>query len=125
MRDYILPDFSHIKRGYVKEENTKLKPHEQVNNTEMLNTLINNLNVIVPRLGYLTVLCGSGGGGGDGDLEIRQSTVFLNAFQTVRMNNEIFAVPEILFHPSDISIQEKGISEAIVHVINICPSGRM
>ena len=41
------------------------------------------------------------------------------------MNNERFAVPEILFHPSDISIQEQGLSEAIVHVINNCPAGRL
>ncbi|XP_038047554.1 actin-related protein 6-like [Patiria miniata] len=70
VRDYILPDFSHSKRGYLKQDDTKLKPHEQ----------------------------------------------------TVRMNNERFAVPEILFHPSDIGIQEMGVSEAIVHVINNCPT---
>ncbi|XP_071791949.1 actin-related protein 6-like [Asterias amurensis] len=70
VRDYILPDFSHTKRGYLKDSNTKVKTHEQ----------------------------------------------------TVRMNNERFAVPEILFHPSDISIQEQGLSEAIVHVINNCPA---
>lgn len=44
--------------------------------------------------------------------------------QIVRMNNERFAVPEILFHPSDISIQEKGISEAIVHSISATPKGK-
>ncbi|XP_071500299.1 actin-related protein 6-like [Diadema antillarum] len=69
-RDYVLPDFQDIKRGYVKEEAFgKQKPNEQI----------------------------------------------------VRMNNERFAVPEILFHPSDISIQEMGISEAIVHSINSTP----
>ena len=38
------------------------------------------------------------------------------------MNNERFAVPELLFHPSDIGIQQMGISEAIVHVIEQFPS---
>lgn len=38
------------------------------------------------------------------------------------MNNERFAVPELLFHPSDIGIQQMGISEAIVHVIQQFPS---
>nr|XP_054774762.1 actin-related protein 6-like [Lytechinus pictus] len=69
-RDYVLPDFHSVKRGFVKEEAFgKQNPNEQ----------------------------------------------------TVRMNNERFAVPEILFHPSDISIQEKGISESIVHSINATP----
>lgn len=38
------------------------------------------------------------------------------------MNNERFAVPELLFHPSDIGIQQMGIPEAIVHVIENFPS---
>lgn len=38
------------------------------------------------------------------------------------MNNERFAVPELLFHPSDIGIQQMGISEAIVYVIEKFPS---
>ena len=37
------------------------------------------------------------------------------------MNNERFAVPELLFHPSDIGVQQMGISEAIVHVIGNFP----
>lgn len=38
------------------------------------------------------------------------------------MNNERFAVPELLFYPSDIGIQQMGVSEAIVHVIEKFPS---
>lgn len=38
------------------------------------------------------------------------------------MNNERFSVPELLFHPSDIGIQQMGISEAIVHVIEKFPT---
>lgn len=38
------------------------------------------------------------------------------------MNNERFAVPELLFHPSDIGIQQMGISEAIVNVIQDFPT---
>lgn len=43
--------------------------------------------------------------------------------QILRLANERFAVPEILFHPSDIGIQEMGIPEAIVHSINNLPEG--
>jgi len=41
--------------------------------------------------------------------------------QIVRMNNERFQVPELLFHPSDIGIQQMGIPECIAHVIGQCP----
>lgn len=43
--------------------------------------------------------------------------------QILRLTNERFAVPEILFHPSDIGIQEMGIPEAIVHSIQNLPEG--
>jgi actin-related protein 6 len=39
------------------------------------------------------------------------------------MNNERFAVPEILFHPSDIGIQEMGIAEGVAHVVSLTPPG--
>ncbi|XP_025422340.1 actin-related protein 6-like isoform X1 [Sipha flava] len=41
--------------------------------------------------------------------------------QVLRLNNERFMIPEILFHPSDIGIQQMGIPEAIVFSINLCP----
>ena len=36
------------------------------------------------------------------------------------MNNERFAVPELLFNPSDIGIQQSGIPETIAEVIASC-----
>ncbi|KAK6187646.1 hypothetical protein SNE40_005625 [Patella caerulea] len=65
-RDYVLPDYTHIKRGYIRpiEETTgKAQGSEQI----------------------------------------------------IRMNNERFAVPEILFQPSDVGINEMGICEAVLH----------
>lgn len=47
----------------------------------------------------------------------------LIALQIIRMNNERFAIPEILFHPSDVGIHEMGIAEAIIHSINGTPTG--
>lgn len=44
--------------------------------------------------------------------------------QILRLTNERFAVPEMLFHPSDIGIQEMGIPEAIVDSISKMPEGR-
>lgn len=71
-RDYVLPDYTHIKRGFVRplEETTgKAKEGEQI----------------------------------------------------IRMNNERFAIPELLFHPSDVGIHEMGIAEALVHTIESLP----
>lgn len=45
--------------------------------------------------------------------------------QILRLTNERFAVPEMLFHPSDIGIQEMGIPEALVNSINNMPEGRL
>lgn len=37
------------------------------------------------------------------------------------MNNERFTIPEILFHPNDVGIQQMGLAEAISLSINLCP----
>lgn len=69
VRDYLLPDFTSIQRGYLREP-------------------IKNVD---------------------------------EECQTLRVNNERFAIPEILFHPSDIGINQMGIAEAAIHSINLCP----
>lgn len=42
-------------------------------------------------------------------------------YQLLKLSNERFAVPEILFHPSDVGITQMGISEAIIDAITACP----
>ncbi|KAJ6636894.1 hypothetical protein lerEdw1_013922 [Lerista edwardsae] len=74
MLDYVLPDFSTIKKGFCK-------PREEM------------------------VLSGK----------------YKTGEQILRLTNERFAVPEIVFHPSDIGIQEMGIPEAIVYSIQNLP----
>ena len=39
----------------------------------------------------------------------------------MRIGNERFTVPEILFHPSDIGINEAGVPEMLTQVANKCP----
>lgn len=41
--------------------------------------------------------------------------------QILRLNNERFVVPEILFYPSDIGMKSMGLAEAIVRSIYLCP----
>ncbi|OWR43419.1 actin-related protein 6 [Danaus plexippus] len=70
VKDYVLPDYTTIRRGYLRD-------------------------VVRP------------------DEELEQ--------QTLRMNNERFSIPELLFRPSDVGIPQMGIPEAIVHSVNSCP----
>ncbi|XP_075727815.1 actin-related protein 6 isoform X2 [Rhipicephalus microplus] len=71
-RDYVLPDYTVIKRGYIRPlEETTGKPKDNE--------------------------------------------------QLLRLNNERFMVPELLFHPSDIGIEEMGIPEAINYVVETLP----
>lgn len=71
VREYVLPDFTAIKRGYLREP----LPKQQ---------------------------------GVDDQ-------------QTLRLTNERFAVPELLFHPSDVGIRQMGIPEAIFEACKACP----
>ncbi|CAB3360371.1 Hypothetical predicted protein [Cloeon dipterum] len=68
LKEYVLPDFTSIRRGYLRDP--KSEPEESV--------------------------------------------------QLLRLNNERFSVPELLFHPSDIGLPQMGLAELIMHVINEC-----
>lgn len=70
VREYVLPDCTTIKRGYLQPVGTAKKSDD---------------------------------------------------YQVLRLSNERFAVPELLFHPSDIGINQMGISEAVIDAINACP----
>ncbi|CAG2100522.1 unnamed protein product [Medioppia subpectinata] len=70
IRDYVLPDYTVLKRGYVRDPNDKTP---------------------------------------------------ITDHQVIRMNNERFQVPELLFHPSDVGIDQMGISHTIDHSINTIP----
>lgn len=66
VKDYVLPDFTTVRRGYLAEPGSE---------TEQ---------------------------------------------QVLRMNNERFSIPEILFHPSDVGIRQMGIPEAIMDCLKAC-----
>lgn len=74
IREYVLPDYTQIRRGYLRT----LEPSSK--------------------------------SAANGD-----------ELQTLRINNERFVIPEVLFHPSDIGIQQMGVAEAILDAINNCP----
>ena len=71
IREYVLPDFTHIRRGFKRPPMSNKEDSGE--------------------------------------------------FQTVRMNNERFVIPEVLFHPSDIGIHQMGVAEAIIDAVSNCP----
>lgn len=77
--DYVLPDFSAVKRGYIRP-----------------------IDAVKPKLPDSQQ--------NDDDDQ-----------QWVRLGNERFTVPELLFHPSDVGIRQVGIPEAIMDAIKDCP----
>lgn len=77
VRDYVLPDFTTVRRGYA------MNPFEQ-NGT--------------PKA--------------DIAADANQ--------QSLRLGNERFVIPELLFHPSDVGVRQMGVGEAIVHAILAC-----
>ncbi|XP_060534563.1 actin-related protein 6 [Cylas formicarius] len=72
MRNYVLPDFNNIRRGFIQE------------------------------------------------VEKEGQNLDENC-QILRLNNERFVVPEILFHPSDIGMKSMGVAEAAMKSIFSCP----
>ncbi|XP_037043665.1 actin-related protein 6-like [Bradysia coprophila] len=42
--------------------------------------------------------------------------------QTLRLTNERFAIPELLFYPSDIGIYQCGVPEAVMESLKACPA---
>lgn len=72
VREYVLPDFTAIKRGFLREPSAGAEKR-------------------------------------DSDL------------QALRLANERFTIPELLFHPSDVGIHQMGVSEAVIDACNACP----
>lgn len=46
-----------------------------------------------------------------------------NDAQTLLLNNERFLVPELLFHPSDVGLDQAGLHEAVVQSVQACHVG--
>ncbi|CAH8556099.1 unnamed protein product [Heterobilharzia americana] len=81
LREYVLPNYVDIHRGYVRNPNTEApgnsandKPDQRTSNQS--------------QQGYI-----------------------------LRLNNERFTVPELLFYPSDVGYQEMGLTEAIQYLM--------
>lgn len=72
--EYVLPNFSDRKRGYIKDNTVKLNAQERSDQ------------------------------------------------QSLTLANERISIPELLFSPSNISVNQMGLAEAIVHSVRSTPS---
>lgn len=99
----MLPDFSSIKKGFCKV--SSLEYYEKILEYTLLLIQHYFFFVLQPRE------------------EMNFTGKYKTGEQILRLTNERFAVPEMLFHPSDIGIQEMGIPEALVNSINNMPEG--
>ena len=72
--EYVLPDFTNRRRGFIREARTKPSTSHQAAGEQYL-----------------------------------------------KLSNERITIPEILFHPSDIGIEQMGIPEAICHAVSRTP----
>ncbi|VDP69888.1 unnamed protein product [Echinostoma caproni] len=76
LREYVLPDYAEVHRGYVRDPSTE--PPSQ--------TSSNRLRAV--QQGYV-----------------------------LRLNNERFTIPELLFHPGDVGYTEMGLTEALGYLL--------
>lgn len=73
-REYVLPDFCRLFRGYLREPSISGKSMQSEDSPQAIN-----------------------------------------------LNRERFALPEIMFHPSDIGLNQMGVVEAVVESLSRCP----
>ncbi|CAH8853601.1 unnamed protein product [Trichobilharzia szidati] len=81
LREYVLPNYVDVHRGYVRDPNT-----------EAAKT-------------------------GGSDKQDQRALSLAQQGYILRLNNERFTVPELLFHPSDVGYKEMGLTEAIQHIM--------
>ncbi|KAF9924112.1 Actin- protein 6 [Linnemannia zychae] len=114
LQHYVLPDYSTQQRGYVKgRSKSKLDRKEKKEPNKMD---VDNAEDIAIR-SESDENTNSEKSDDDSDEDMSESN---EDEQVLTMNNERFTVPEILFNPSDIGMEQAGIPEAIVDAVSAC-----
>ncbi|TNV84523.1 hypothetical protein FGO68_gene9447 [Halteria grandinella] len=96
VKEFVLPDYKGVKKGYPRDPVTFLSLEEQL---------------LAQKAAQQEQDEYAGAG----------RKIGLSTDQAVRIGSERFSVPEVLFHPSDIGINEAGLPEMINQVISKCP----
>ncbi|KAG0378626.1 Actin- protein 6 [Mortierella sp. AD032] len=117
LQHYVLPDYSSQQRGYVKGGSKSKQSERKGKGTSKM-----DLDDVEDAEDD------TNGSESDEDVDSDQSrsdsdedmSEASEDEQVLTMNNERFTVPEILFNPSDIGMNQAGIPEAIVDAISSC-----
>ncbi|KAF9299646.1 Actin- protein 6 [Mortierella antarctica] len=116
LQHYVLPDYHEQQTGYVKGKKRKPKSKPTSKKAKKAARGTNDMD--------LDSEDEVNGHGSDDDIVHNLSDDSMEEIeedeQVLTMNNERFTVPEILFNPSDIGMDQAGISEAIVDAISFC-----
>lgn len=119
LQHYVLPDYHEQQTGYVKGKKRKPKSKPKSKKAKKAARGTNDMD--------LDSEDEVNGHGSDDDIVHNLSDDSMEEIeedeQVLTMNNERFTVPEILFNPSDIGMDQAGISEAIVDAISSCDEG--
>ncbi|THD28161.1 Actin protein 6 [Fasciola hepatica] len=81
VREYVLPDYADVHRGYVRDPSTE-QPTQS-------NGTLSSDQTRATQQGYV-----------------------------LRLNNERFTIPELIFHPSDVGYAEMGLTEAMGYLLS-------
>ncbi|PNW80214.1 hypothetical protein CHLRE_08g382590v5 [Chlamydomonas reinhardtii] len=92
-REFVLPDGVHNFKGYVRD------PEEWAAKVEALKQQVRAAESIEEK---------------------RRLAATLESDQVLALNNERFMVPELLFHPDDVGLQQAGVAEAVVQAVTAC-----
>ncbi|KAF9357318.1 Actin- protein 6 [Mortierella sp. AD094] len=122
LQNYVLPDYSSQQIGYIKgkpkTKNPKKAKRSSKMDVDINNDDANGRNGDEDDEGNdFSEGSDSSEDEDDSDVEMAPAT---DEEQVLTMNNERFTVPEILFNPSDIGMEQAGIPEAIVDAVSAC-----
>ncbi|KAF9128586.1 Actin- protein 6 [Mortierella sp. 14UC] len=116
LQHYVLPDYSSQQRGYVKGGSKSKRSEKKGKRTNKM-----DLDEAEDGTNRSESEEDVGSDQSDSDSNSDEDMSEPNEDeQVLTMNNERFTVPEILFNPSDIGMDQAGIPEAIVDAISSC-----
>ncbi|KAG0328575.1 Actin- protein 6 [Dissophora globulifera] len=119
LQHYVLPDYSSQQTGYVKGNTRARKPKNSRGRSAMEIDAdkedVEDEDEIDDEDDK-----SSGDSSEDDDESDTEMVAADDDEQVLTMNNERFTVPEILFNPADIGMDQAGIPEAIVDAISSC-----
>ncbi|KAF8583586.1 Actin/actin-like protein [Ramaria rubella] len=117
--EYVLPDFSRNRHGFVRGQTIPSVSHtrNQEGGEPMKVEVDQNAN-----LGEGSLSGGHLDDVGEKTIESYQGTPSSDSDQILYMSNERFTVPELIFNPSDIGLTQSGLPQTLAQSISSLPS---